>query len=114
MNAAQPPLVVTQIGARGSTYFAWAGPDSGGDSVDVTPDRGAHWWRAFLGDIGLLVVAAPDRLIAIVQTSPPSGPTHNRVYVSTDGGRIWHLGELEEAEPFGDLADCDIAVENSR
>jgi hypothetical protein len=97
VNAAQAPLVVTQIGARRRTYFAWAGPDSGGNSVDVTPDRGAHWWRAFLGDIVLSVVAAPDRLIAIVQTSPPSGHTHNWVYVSTDGGRIWHLDNRFDA-----------------
>jgi hypothetical protein len=91
VNAAQAPLAVTQVGARRNAYFAWGGPDSGGNSVDVTPDRGAHWWRAFLGDIVLSVVAAPNRLIAVAQTSRPNGRADDWVYVSTDGGHTWHL-----------------------
>lgn len=91
VDAAQAPLAVTQISARGSMYFAWGGPDSGGNSVDVTPDRGGHWWRASLGDMVLSVVAAPSRLIGVAQTSRANGRGDDWVYVSTDGGHSWHL-----------------------
>jgi hypothetical protein len=94
VNAAQAPLVVTQVGAANrKTYFAWGGP-GGGQSVDVTSDAGLHWYRALLGDQVTAVVTAPGgRLVAFAQTAPASsgGAAGTWVYVSRNGGRSWHL-----------------------
>lgn len=94
VNAAQAPLVVTQVGAASRrTLFAWGGP-GGGPSVDVTSDAGAHWYRALLGDQVTAVVSGPGRrLIAFAQTAPPGGgaAAATWVYVSRNGGRSWHL-----------------------
>jgi hypothetical protein len=92
LPALQAPLVVTQTGAAGArTYFAYGGPD-GGQSVDVTRDAGAHWYRAFLGEVVMAVVSADHgRLIAFAQTTAGSSTTAvNLVYVSRDRGRHWH------------------------
>lgn len=93
VNAAQAPLVVTQIGAASQKkLFAWGGP-GGGQSVDVTPDAGKHWYRAILGDVVMAIVSGPGgQLVAFVQVAADtSGITAaNWVYVSTDGGRHWH------------------------
>jgi hypothetical protein len=93
LPAAQAPLVVTQVGAHKSTYFAWGGPQ-GGNVVDVSADAGKHWWQAFLGGVLLSVVSAPNgHLIASAQS--PTGTTglqtQNSVYVSNDGGHHWRL-----------------------
>jgi hypothetical protein len=93
LNAAQAPLVVTQVGAHKSTYFAWGGP-GGGNVVDVTPDAGRHWWQAFLGGFVLSVVSTFNgHLVASVQ-SPAGGrgqQAQNSVYVSKDAGHHWRL-----------------------
>jgi hypothetical protein len=93
LPAAQAPLVVTQVGARKNTYFAWGGPQ-GGMVADVSPDAGKHWWQASLGGIVLSVAATFNgHLVASVQN--PIGSkglqTQNLVYVSKDGGRHWRL-----------------------
>jgi hypothetical protein len=93
LNAAQAPLVVTQVGAHRRTYFAWGGP-GGGNVVDVTPDAGKHWWQAFIGGFVLSVVSTGNgHLVASVQS--PTGPNgrqaQNSVYVSKDGGHHWRL-----------------------
>lgn len=91
VNAAQAPLVVTQVGAHKRTYFAWGGP-GGGNVVDVTPDAGAHWWQAFLGGLVLSVVATPNgHLVASVQSPAAGSKAQNSVYVSKDGGHHWRL-----------------------
>jgi hypothetical protein len=95
LNAAQAPLVVTQVGAASKKkLFAYGGP-GGGQSVDVTPDGGKHWYRALLGDAVMAVVAGPDgRLVAFAQVSSGSGSTAlTWVYVSRDGGRTWHYSD---------------------
>jgi hypothetical protein len=93
LPALQAPLVVTQTGAAGSrTYFAYGGPD-GGQAVDVTRDGGAHWYRAFLGEVVMAVVSADHgRLVAFAQSTAgaSSSTAVNLVYVSRDGGRHWH------------------------
>jgi hypothetical protein len=93
LPAAQAPLVVTQVGGHGNTYFAWGGP-GGGNFADVSPDAGKHWWGAPLGGIVLAVVATPNgHLVASIQN--PLGAkgvqSANWVYVSRDGGRHWRL-----------------------
>ncbi len=93
LPAAQAPLVVTQVGASKSTYFAWGGP-GGGNVADVSPDGGKHWWGASLGGIVLSVVATFNgHLVASIQN--PVGTkglqSSNWVYVSKDGGRHWRL-----------------------
>jgi hypothetical protein len=93
LPAAQAPLVVTQVGAYKSTYFAWGGP-GGGNVADVSPDAGKHWWGASLGGIVLSVVATFNgHLVASIQN--PVGTkglqSSNWVYVSKDGGRHWRL-----------------------
>jgi hypothetical protein len=95
LNAAQAPLVVTQVGAANKqTLFAYGGP-GGGQSVDATADGGKHWYRALLGDVVMAVVAGPDhRLIAFAQVSSGSADTAlTWVYVSKDGGRTWHYSD---------------------
>jgi hypothetical protein len=89
--AADGPDGVTQVGAGGrSTYFAYAGPD-GGDSVAVTPDRGRHWFRAYLGGVSAVVARGDGALIAF--TGSPG------VYWSHDGGRTWHHARSAERVP---------------
>ena len=93
INAAQAPLVVTQVGAHKRAYFAWGGP-GGGNVVDVTPDAGKHWWQAFLGGLVLSVVSTPNGHL-VASTQSPAGSngqgTQNSVYVSKDGGHHWRL-----------------------
>ena len=93
VNAAQAPLVVQQVGAASQKkLFAWGGP-GGGQAVDVTPDAGKHWYRAFLGDIVMAVVSGPGgELVAFAQVAADNSGTTaaNWVYVSKDGGRHWH------------------------
>jgi hypothetical protein len=93
VNAAQAPLVVTQVGAASQKkLFAWGGP-GGGQAVDATPDAGRHWYRAFLGDIVMAVVSGPGgELVAFAQVAADNSGTTaaNWVYVSKDGGRNWH------------------------
>jgi hypothetical protein len=90
LDAAQAPLVVTNIGAASKrTVFAFGG----GQSVDATGDGGKHWWRAFLGEV---VIATVPRLggglITVAQTGG-SGLSAGRtlVYVTRDGGHHWRL-----------------------
>jgi hypothetical protein len=93
LPAAQAPLVVTQVGAHQSTYFAWGGPQ-GGMVADVSPDAGKHWWGASLGGIVLSVVATFNgHLVASIQNpvGANGGQASNLVYVSKDGGRHWRL-----------------------
>lgn len=93
VNAAQAPLVVTQVGAHKRTYFAWGGP-GGGPAVDVSSDAGKHWWGTLLGGIVLSVVSTPNgHLVASTQSPAGSGgqKTENSVYVSKDGGHHWRL-----------------------
>jgi hypothetical protein len=90
--AANGPAVVTQVGARSpKTYFAWGGPD-GGSTVDVSTDGGKHWWVTYLGGVVMSVVGSGDgRLIAITQASSGAArKATNWVFVSKDGGRVWH------------------------
>ena len=81
--AANAPDVVTQIGAAPpATYFVFGGP-GGANSVDVTADGGAHWFRAYLGDgVVAAVVASNGELFAFTGSSG--------AYYSKDNGRIWH------------------------
>jgi hypothetical protein len=90
IDAAQAPLVVTDIGAASKrTVFAFGG----GQVVDATGDGGKHWWGAILGSG---VLAAVPRLggglIAVAQ-NPGSGGSgaQTLIYVSRDGGHHWHL-----------------------
>jgi hypothetical protein len=90
--ATNAPAVVTQVGARSPrTYFAWGGPD-GGSTVDVSTDGGKHWWVAYIGGVLMSVVASHDgRLIAVAQASSGTArKAANWVFVSKDGGRLWH------------------------
>ena len=93
--AAQGPLAVSQAGVGGPrTYMAYGD----GSVVDVTTDRGRHWWRAFLGDEVPAVIAAGGQLIAFAQEQVPSrSPTLRAVvwvYRSTDGRRVWRADDL--------------------
>ena len=90
VNAAQAPLVVGQIGATGQkTFFAWGGPGSGGQSVDVTSDGGAHWYRAILGaEVEAVVSRSKGELLAFTQGQ--TDPASIWIYLSKDGGREWH------------------------
>ena len=93
--AADAPAVVTQVGvANSKTFFAWGGPGSGGEVVDVTSDAGAHWYGAALAGAELeAVVAGPKgELIAFTQTLPgSSSKAVTWVYVTADGGRHWQF-----------------------
>jgi hypothetical protein len=90
LNAAQAPLVVTDIGAASRrTVFAFGG----GQVVDATGDGGKHWWGAVLGDA---VIAAVPRLggglIAVTQTAGSGASAADTlVYVTRDGGHHWRL-----------------------
>jgi hypothetical protein len=94
LDAAQAPLVVTQVGAASQKkLFAWGGP-GGGQAVDVTPDAGKHWYRAMFGEAEAMmaVVSGPGgELVAFAQAAADSSGTTaaNWVYVSRDGGRHW-------------------------
>jgi hypothetical protein len=90
LNAAQAPLAVLDVGAaNGHTFFAFGG----GQVVDATRDGGKHWWQAFLGDVVMAVVARPGGgLVAFAQTASGTKAV-TLVYVSTDGGRHWHLND---------------------
>jgi hypothetical protein len=92
LDAAQAPLVVTQVGAANShTFFAFGGP-GGGQTVDVTSDGGNHWWRAVIGDDVESVVAGPNhRLYAFTLVPGSTGGQDIWLYYSGDGGRHWHL-----------------------
>jgi hypothetical protein len=92
LDAAQAPLVVTQVGARGKrTFFAWGGA-AGGPSVDVTTDGGAHWYRALLGDVVCAVTpTSGGHLMAFAQVAGSGSSATTWVYVSKDGGRTWKL-----------------------
>lgn len=89
-DAAQAPLVVTQVGAADKrTYFAWGGP-AGGPSVDVTTDAGAHWYRALIGDVVCAVVPTSNgHLMAFAQSAGSGNSASTWVYVSKDGGKSW-------------------------
>jgi hypothetical protein len=90
LPAAQAPLVVTSAGAaKKKTFFAFGG----GQAVDSTIDGGAHWYRALLGDVVLACVASGDHLIAFAQVTATGNTVQTLVYVSTDGGREWHLNQ---------------------
>jgi len=86
-NAAQAPLAISRVGATNShTYYAW-----GSQVADVTSDGGKKWWRTVLGEYVLAVVSEPGRLIAVVQNEgTTSSVAETSVYVSTDGGHVWH------------------------
>jgi hypothetical protein len=92
LDAAQAPLVVTNIGAANKhTVFAFGG----GQVVDATGDGGKHWWQANLG--GVVLAAVPrlgGGLIAISQNPGTGGSgAQTLVYVSRDGGHHWHLNK---------------------
>lgn len=90
VDAANAPDVVTRNGVVGpSTYFAYGG---GGSSVVVSSDAGRHWWRAYFSGTPLTVEPSyasgkGPALVAIVETNPGKF----QAYVTTDGGRNWHL-----------------------
>jgi photosystem II stability/assembly factor-like uncharacterized protein len=86
VNAAQGPLVVSEVGALSRQIYFAAG---GGEVVDTTPDGGHHWYRAFFSGGLIGVVPSGNRLIAIVATEAQT-PPGTLIYVSTDGGRHWH------------------------
>ena len=91
--AADAPALVLKAGAAGAkTYFAWGGPGSGGQVVDVTRDAGKHWYGAALGAELEAVVSGPKgELVAFAQAESDAGSAAATwVYVSTDGGRHWH------------------------
>jgi hypothetical protein len=88
-DAAQAPFVVLHVGAGNAhTYFAW-----GSQVADVTSNGGKRWWRAILGLDVLAVVSEAGRLIATVQNPSVSNSAtvETSVYVSTDGGKVWHF-----------------------
>ena len=94
LDAAQAPLVVLEVGAASQrTFFAWGGPD-GGQVVDVTSDAGQHWYQAILGDIVMAVVSGPSdgQLVAFAQvaTNSSGSKATTWMYLSKDGGRVWH------------------------
>jgi hypothetical protein len=84
VNAAQAPLVVSEVGALSRRIYFAAG---GGEVVDATPDGGHNWYRAFFPGGLIGVVPSGSRLTAIVD-SEDQGPS-TLIYVSSDGGRHW-------------------------
>jgi hypothetical protein len=91
--AADAPAVVFKVGAANrKTFFAWGGPGSGGQVVDVTSDAGKHWYQAALGDELEAVVSGPKgELVAFAQVASGSDSTAlTWVYISKDHGRHWH------------------------
>jgi hypothetical protein len=90
LNAAQAPLVVTNIGAASKrTVFAFGG----GQVVDSTGDGGKHWWRAFLGDAVIATVPRLGGGLTTIAQTAGSGASAGRtlVYVTRDGGHHWRL-----------------------
>jgi hypothetical protein len=91
VNAAQAPLVVTQIGAT-SAKVAYA--FGSGQVADVTSDGGKHWYGAlFNGTVMAVVPGIGKQLVAFVDgganASGPTAPTWQ--YTSKNGGRTWKL-----------------------
>ena len=92
VNAAQAPLVVTQLGAL-SAKVAYAFGDS--QVADVTTDGGKHWYRALWQGTVTAVVPGfgSHQLLAYVDggasASGPTAPTWQ--YSSTNGGKTWTL-----------------------
>lgn len=86
LNAAQGPLVVTQIGAASArTVFAYGG----GNAIDTTANGGRTWYRALFTGITMAVVTdARGHLVAFVDGE--GGGAVTAQYVSRDGGRSWH------------------------
>ena len=89
VNAAQAPLVVTNLGAASKrTVFAFGG----GQVVDATGDGGKHWWQAVLGGVVLATVPRlGGGLIAVAQNPKGGSGAQTLVYVSRDGGHHWRL-----------------------
>src|SRR5581483_4745072 len=86
LNAAQAPLSVTQLGASSTrTVYAYGSSQS----VDVTTDGGATWYRSlFPGLVEAVVLNDAGHLVTYEQDNAGS-PT--RQYVSRNGGRSWKL-----------------------
>ena len=61
------------------------GTPAGANSVDVSADRGKHWYRAFLGGVVGAVVGSDRELFAF--TGAPGA------YYSKNGGRVWHYNK---------------------
>lgn len=85
-NAAQAPLVVTEVGAMSRRVYFAAGA---GEVVDATADGGSYWYRAFFPGGLLGVLPSNGRLVAVAETFA-TPPATTLIYVSTDGGRHWH------------------------
>lgn len=89
VNAANAPDVVTEVTAiEPHTYAAYGG----GQSVVVSTDAGRHWWRAYFPGAPIAVestagTGTKPSLAAIVEENPGKFAA----YVSSDGGRRWHL-----------------------
>lgn len=85
LNAAQAPLAVQEVGARGPrTVFAYGG----GNVIDATSDGGRRWYRAMFTGVPMAVVTgAQGHLVAFVDGETGGAPT--RQYVSKNGGRTW-------------------------
>jgi photosystem II stability/assembly factor-like uncharacterized protein len=91
LNAAQAPLVVSQIGAT-SPKVAYA--FSGGQVADVTSDGGKHWYRGLFDGADMAVVPGfGKQLLTFVDagssSSGPSGPVWQ--YQTSNGGKTWKL-----------------------
>jgi hypothetical protein len=93
-----PPVHVDAAdGAEGVGSVGIAAPRMffayGSSVVDVTTNRGAAWWEAYLGDDVVAVVAQSDEaLVAYVARSVTNTRVNRAVtlqYVSHDGGRRW-------------------------
>lgn len=85
VNAAQAPLVVSEVGALSRRIYFAAG---GGEVVDTTPDGGHHWYRAFFPG-GLIGVVPSGKQLTAIVANEAQGPS-TLIYGSTDGGRHWH------------------------
>ena len=86
INAAQAPLVVSNIGAASTkTIYAYGG----GQAADVTTDGGKTWYRAlFQGLVEQMTTNLHGHLVVYEQFQSGS-PV--QMYVSKDGGRHWKL-----------------------
>jgi photosystem II stability/assembly factor-like uncharacterized protein len=86
LDAAQAPLVVSELGAASrKTIFAYGG----GQAVDVTTNGGATWYRAlFQGLVESMASNVQGHLVVFEQLQSGS-PV--REYVSKNGGRTWTL-----------------------
>jgi hypothetical protein len=90
LNAAEAPLVVTEIGVANARTVYFYGS---GQVIDVTSDGGKQWWQAFSQELSVAVVPGVGRrLLWFTQTSVGSSGTNAVTwpYVSTDGGKVWH------------------------